>query len=57
MHTTRIAIVNKLSNSELRKDVASGKTFLVRCEEVKSKRGGKPYFDLIDVEVPQGKLA
>lgn len=49
LHTTRIAVVNQLSNTKLREDIKNGKQLLVRCEEVKSKKGGKPYYDLVDV--------
>ena len=57
LHTTRVAVVNKLNNEKLREDVKNGKTFAVKCKEVPSKKGGKPYFDLIDVETVQEKVA
>jgi hypothetical protein len=48
-HTTRTAIVNRLRNPELRRALAEGKTIgPVKTESVKAKKGGKPYYDLID---------
>ena len=48
-HTTRIAIVNKLKDKQIRDDLLGGKTIgPVMCEMTKAIRGGKPYFDLVD---------
>tara|TARA_R100000908_G_C3755002_1_gene149388 strand:+ start:4204 stop:4551 length:348 start_codon:yes stop_codon:yes gene_type:complete len=49
IHTTRRAIVSKLVDEDLRKALANGETFRVKCpaEKVKSKKGGMPYFDLV----------
>lgn len=48
-HTTRVAIVKKLSNEKLRADVAAGKHLKVKCVTRKSKNN-KEYFDLEDAE-------
>jgi len=49
-HTTRTAIVNKLKNPELLAVLEKGDTFKpVICKEVEAKKGGKPYFDLVEV--------
>lgn len=52
IHTTRRAIVSKLSDEDLRKALLDGDTFSVRCptEKVTPKKGGMPYFDLIAAE-------
>jgi hypothetical protein len=48
-HTTRIAIVNKLKNPQLLAVLAKGDTIgPVVAKEVPSKKGGKPYFDLVE---------
>ena len=48
-HTTRKAVVSKLTNEAIRDDLLHGKEIgPVKCESVKSKTGGKPYFDLVD---------
>lgn len=48
-HSTRTAIVNKLRDPKVRERLANGETLgPVKTEEVKAKKGGKPYFDLID---------
>ena len=47
-HTTRTAIVTKLTNQKLRDDLKDGKSIgPVKCIEVKSK-AGRNYFDLED---------
>ncbi len=47
-HTTRIAIVNKLSQSKLREAINTGKfTGKVKCVTSKSK-SGKDFFELVD---------
>lgn len=49
-HTTRIAIVNKLCNSQLREDLAKGETIgPVKTKESIAKNG-KRFFELVDVE-------
>ena len=49
-HTTRTAIMTKLKTQQLRDDLVSGKTIgPVKCNLVKAIRGGKDYYDLIDV--------
>lgn len=52
IHTTRRAIVSKVLNPEFLAAVESGETFKVKCpkEMTKSKKGGKPYFDLVAVQ-------
>ena len=47
-HTSRVAIVSKLSSGDLRNDIKAG-TFdtPVKCVKVKGKNG-KDYFDLVD---------
>ena len=47
-HTTRVAVVTKLSSGDLRKAIQDG-TFdtPVKCSKVKGKNG-KDYFDLVD---------
>ena len=48
-HTTRTAIVNKLRDPELRKALEKGDSIgPVRTESVKAKKGGKPYYDLVE---------
>jgi len=49
IHTTRRAIVSKLTNKEFVEALAEGETFKVKCpkELTKPKGAGKPYFDLI----------
>lgn len=52
LHTTRRAIVNKLTNENFLEALDSGETFRVKCplEKVPSKSaGGMPYFDLVAV--------
>ena len=46
-HTTRIAIVSKLTNEELRKDVANGTKLKVKCVKATFKNG-KTGFTLED---------
>lgn len=49
LHTTRKAVVSKLTNKELRADIDNGTSIgPVKCVKVKSKTGGKPYYDLVD---------
>ena len=48
-HTTRVAIVTKLSNQKLREDIAEGDTLKVKCAKVTFKNG-KDGFDLVDVK-------
>lgn len=52
IHTTRRAIVSKLSDEELRNALSDGETFKVKCpkEKVKAKGSGMPYFDLVAAE-------
>ena len=53
IHTTRRAIVSKLTKDEFKKALAEGDTFKVKCpkEKTPSKSpNGLPYFDLIAVE-------
>lgn len=45
-HTTREVVVETLSDSQLREDLASGETLKVKCEKPK----GKKYFVLVDAE-------
>lgn len=48
-HSTRKAIVNKLSNEKLREDLIKGeKIGPVYCELVKAKQGGDDYYELKD---------
>lgn len=49
IHTTRRAIVSKLSDEDLRKAIDDGETFKVMCptEKVKPSGSGMPYFDLV----------
>lgn len=48
-HSTRTAIVNKLRDPKIRNRLAKGETLgPIKTEQVKSKKGGKPYYDLID---------
>lgn len=62
LHTTRTVIVRKFYNTkdgemiptELGKDVKNGKAFAVRCELQKAKKGGNPYFDLVNADAPKG---
>jgi len=59
LHTTRITITNRfrrknkngeLINSKIHDLLASGETIgPVKCVSVKAKRGGKDYFNLVDV--------
>ena len=59
LHTTRITLTNKLRkrnkdgdaiNSKIHEDLANGETIgPMKCELVTAKKGGKDYFDLIDV--------
>ena len=47
-HSTRTAIVNKLRVPSLREALAKGDEIgPVKTEQVKAKKGGKPYYDLI----------
>lgn len=47
-HSTRTAIVNKLSEPSLRKALQQGDTIgPVKAVETPAKKGGKPYFDLV----------
>ncbi len=49
-HTTRTAIVNKLLDEQLLAALEKGDSLKpVVSKEVPSKKGGKPYFDLIEV--------
>lgn len=52
IHTSRRAIVSKLLDADFLKAVEGGETFKVKCpsEMTKSKKGGKPYFDLVAAE-------
>ena len=52
IHTTRRAIVSKLTDADLRKALEEGESFKVKCptEKTKSKKGGMPYFDLVAAE-------
>jgi alpha-mannosidase len=52
LHTTRTAIVNRLKNQKLRADLQASQMGLgpLQCKLVKSKRGGKPYFDLVEAQ-------
>ena len=48
-HTTRFAVVSKLGSSALREDLTKGiEIGPMNCQLVKSKQGGKDYFDLVD---------
>lgn len=48
-HSTRTAVVSKLSNENLRADLMKGeKIGPMKCVLVPSKKGGKEYFDLVD---------
>ncbi len=48
-YTTRKAVVDMLSNEALRADLKSGKEIdPVKCEKIPSKKGGKPYYTLVD---------
>ena len=47
-HTTRVAIVSKLTHKELRADVSNGTKLKVKCVKVTFKNG-KPGFDLESV--------
>ncbi len=48
-HTTRFAVVSKLGSTQLREDLKNGiEVGPMNCELVKSKTGGKDYFDLVD---------
>ena len=49
IHTTRIAIVNKLKNSKIREDVNEKKNPLgpIKCIKEKTK-AGKDFFNLVD---------
>ena len=52
-HTTRIAIVNKLSNANLREDINNG-TATLKVKVVTSKtKSGKDFFELVDAESKQ----
>lgn len=48
LHTTRVAIVNKLSNPQLLESLKNGPIGPVKCVEVQGKNGGNPYWDLVD---------
>ena len=48
-HTTRIAIVNKLSDTKLRSDIASGTQLKVKVITSKTKTG-KDFFELVDAD-------
>lgn len=52
LHTTRRAVVNKLTDADLRKALDDGDTFKVKCplEKVKATGGGMDYFDLVAVQ-------
>lgn len=48
-HSTRFAIVNKLRDPKVRADLETGELIgPVKAELVQAKKGGKPYFDLLD---------
>ena len=49
IHTTRRAIVSKLTDKDFVSALAEGETFKVKCptEKTKPKGKGLPYFDLI----------
>jgi hypothetical protein len=49
LHTTRRAIVSKLTDADLLKALDGGETFRVKCptEKVKATGGGNDYFDLV----------
>ena len=51
-HTTRLAIVNALENSNIRTDVNENNKPLgpVKCATGKSVKNGKDYFHLVDAE-------
>lgn len=47
LHTTRVAVVNKLLSAPIREALNGGETFEVKCVESKTKRGN-PVFVLED---------
>ena len=48
-HSTRTAIVNKLRDQKVREALAKGDTIgPVKAVSVPAKKGGKPYFDLVE---------
>ncbi|NIN03692.1 MAG: hypothetical protein GTO44_10060 [Hydrotalea flava] len=48
-HTTRKALVHTLNDEKLRSEVNGGKPLgPVKCEKTPSKKGGNPYFVLVD---------
>jgi hypothetical protein len=49
-HTTRIAIVNKLSNSQLREDLLKGESIGPVKTIESTAKNGKRFFELVDVE-------
>jgi len=49
-HTTRTAVMTKLKDQKLRGDLEIGKVIgPMKCSLVKAIRGGKDYYDLVDV--------
>lgn len=52
IHTTRRAIVSKLSDDEFLKALDMGEHFKVKCptEKVKPQGSGQPYFNLVAAE-------
>ena len=50
-HSTRTAIVNKLRDAKLRAALANGDVIgPVKAVQVEAKKGGKPYYDLVEVK-------
>ena len=48
-HTTRMVVVNRLCEEKVRADLAQGDTIgPMICKEIQAKKGGKPYFDLVE---------
>lgn len=50
-HTTRKTLVNKLNDEKLRTAVNGGQPLgPVKCDKVTAKKGGNPYYVLVDAE-------